>query len=476
MVIKLNFANAILAPLRTQQVAGVGLLAIAAVLVANRAFSALPSPDILSMALLAIAAITALAVSRTEQGFTSLIGLFFLTTVVFNLGRPILWLIFRDDSVYDLTFGLTLSSGSTEKSELLLFWCIGIAAFAGGYFAFYRVTKPRQPTLSARWTAYCRRSFWITFVISAISIPLLAASKLATFISQGYAGLYASQTTYSFSWLRALDFLLPALFSLAVLLRESRYMRLVAVAVTAYTLAGLIVGQRAAVGRWILVAVWYLSVIRQKRVRRWLLASAGAVLIILFQLVAGWRLGFDSSTTLAQFMVDQGITFVLPGAIRELPPPPFHTILGSVIPLGGLYSVLSVGTATDRMLGNYLSSNFNITAFEEGYGLGGTFYLEPFYACGRVWIFYLLACLLLGVLLRKWEESSSRHNLPLFYLCMCISDIVFLPRGTIAAITSQVIYASTYMLAIYLFDRVAVNCSSSVRPVSSVHQETTAHA
>ena len=69
----------------------------------------------------------------------------------------------------------------------------------------------------------------------------------------------------------------------------------------------------------------------------------------------------------------------------------------------------------------------------------------------------------LGTLLRKWEESSSRDNLAFLYLCMCVSDIVFLPRGTIAAITSQILYASMYMLLIYLFDWAMANSSSSVQ-------------
>ena len=65
-----------------------------------------------------------------------------------------------------------------------------------------------------------------------------------------------------------------------------------------------------------------------------------------------------------------------------------------MIPLGAVDSVLGIGTPADRSIGNYLTSSFSLTGFEEGYGSGGTFYLEPFYACGGVWIFYLLACLL----------------------------------------------------------------------------------
>ena len=106
-------------------------------------------------------------------------------------------------------------------------------------------------------------------------------------------------------------------------------MRLVFIAVTAYAVTGLVVGQRAAVGQWILVGVWYSSAVRRKQVRTWLLASAGAVIIILFQFVAGWRYGDDSSVNLAQFMADQGITFMLPSSLSELPFPQFHTILGA---------------------------------------------------------------------------------------------------------------------------------------------------
>jgi len=465
------------APGRTQRRVGIALLAIAGLLVTARAFSAVPNDATLSVTLLAIAAIMALGVSRTPGGGTSLIGLFFLTTVVFNLGRPILWLIFGDESLYELALGLNAGApGSVERSDLLLFWCIGIASLAGGYFASYRVVELRRSPLPERRKAYCRDCFWITLVIIAISIPVAAESKLAIFIREGYPGLYASQTSYSFSWFRSLDFLLPALFGLAVLLRESIYMRLVAVMVALYAVTGLFVGQRAAVGQVVLVAVWYLSVIRRKGVRKWLLVSAGAVLIVLFQFIAGWREGDGNAITLAQFMVDQGVTFLLPASIGQLPFPQFHTILGSFIPLGAVYSTLGVGTAADRSLGNYLNSQLSIAQFEQGYGLGSTFYLELFYLSGAVWTFYLAACALSGVLLRKWEESSLRSDLSLLFLCMCVSNIVFLPRGTISAITSQIIYASVYMLVIYLVPLLMVKSSSSTRSSSSVGLGTTAHA
>ena len=162
---------------RTQRLAGIALLAIASLLVVARGFSVVASDGTLSVTLLAIAAIVALGVSRTREGFTGLIGLFFLTTVIFNLGRPILWLIFRDDSVYELTFGLTLSPGGAERADLLLFWCVGIAAFVGGYFVFYRITEPHHPLLSERNATFCRRCFWITLAIVAVSIPLSQRQK-----------------------------------------------------------------------------------------------------------------------------------------------------------------------------------------------------------------------------------------------------------------------------------------------------------
>ncbi len=437
---------------RSHRLTGLTLLMIASLLVVSRVLSVVFDPGTLSAVLLALGVIAAFAISRTEAGFTSLIGLFFLTTCLFNLGRPVLGLILRDESAYELTFGFTVSTPDNVKADLLLFWCVGIAAFVGGYFVLYRGVGPHLRSLGTRIEGYCRRCFWLTLLIVAVIIPVTLRSSLATFLAEGYAGLYANQTGYTFSLSRALDFLLPTLFGLAILLRESRYMRLVVLAVTANGVAGLIVGQRAAVGQWVLVGVWYLSNIRGKRIKRWLLVCAAVVLIVFFQLVAGWRDGYDSYLTVAEFMVEQGVTFVLPIAITQLTPPEPHTIVASLLPLGGVYSALGVGTAADRSLGNYLSSSFNATQFAQGYGLGGTFYLELFYASGGLWVCYLFACALGGIFLRKWEESSSRDNLSLFYLCICIPSIIFLPRGTISAITSQIIYGSLYMLAIYLFD------------------------
>jgi hypothetical protein len=448
---------------RAQRFAGLALLVTASILVLSRPVAVRLDPSVLSVVLLSVAVVAAFAVSRVERGFSSLIGLFLVTTVVFNLGRPILWLILRDEQAYQLTFGFTVDTPQGIQSELLFFWCVGIAGFVGGYFAVYRVKLLRLAPLGKQSIGYCRRCFWITLLIVALIIPVALRSNLATFVADGYAGLYANQTGYTFSLSRALDFLLPTLFGLAVLLRESRYMRLVFLAVAANGVAGLIVGQRGGAGQWIVVGVWYLSNIRGKRIRRWLLVCGGVALVIFFQLVAGWREGYESSTALAEFMIEQGVTFLLPLSITQLPPPAAHTIIASVLPLGGMYSAFSVGSAADRSIGNYLSSGFNVLQFEQGRALGGTFYLELFYASGGVWIFYLVSCILGGILLRRWEQSSLQHNLSLLFFCMSVPWIVFLPRGTISAITSQIIYGAIYLLLMYLFDWVMVNSSPSVQ-------------
>lgn len=439
----------------TTLVRGIGLALVATALCLSAfhtIFSSF-SPATLSILLLSITLLIGIVVWKIRDRFTSLMGLFFLTTIVFNLGRPLIWLFLQDDRVYDLSFGISVTSRDFVKSSLLLFWCIGIAGFSGGYFLLFR-NRPRPSfELSPRTAAFCRQSFWITLAILAIILPAEMADKVRAFSTGGYTALYANQTQYTFSWLRVADFILPAMFALSALLATRIYGRLIAASVGLYVLTGLIVGQRAAAGQWIVTGLWYVSVIKGRKINAALLISSGIILIILFQLLVAWREGQSASITLLQFLIDQGITFLLPELTQTLTHVPVHTVLASLFPLGAIYSVLHIGTAETQSLGNLLSSQLNMAHFEQGFGLGGSFYMEIYYACGAILAFFAGGCVAAGLLLRKWEEGASKSRLLFFLLCVSVPQIIFLPRGTISAVTSAIIYGTVYMFGLYVLTR-----------------------
>lgn len=439
------------------------LLGTACFLLLVRTMSLRPSIDTLSIILLGIAAAMALGIARSG-GLTGFFGLFFISTLVFNLGRPLLWLVFRDEDIYDLAMGITTNVvDRARQADLLIFWGVGIASVAAGYFLFYRTPEFSRPPLSINNRAYCQSSFWVTLVLVCAAIPVAAATKIAAFSSEGYTALYVGQTQYSFSWFRLLDFLLPTLFALSVLLRDTKFIAIVATTVVANALISLGVGQRATMGQWILVTLWYLSTIQRRKMNKWLLVSSGFALVILFQFIADWREGYDSILTVQQFVTEQSTTFSLPTLMTELPPPPAHTVVGSILPLGAVYSVFGIGTAADMNLGNYLSSQFDMGQFEQGRGLGGTVYLELFYLSGRLWVLYSILCVTAGVVLAKWERCSFRHNWAVFYLCICLPDVIFLPRGSLYFLSSHVIYVSLYMTGIY--------CLTALFAVPSDHEQ-----
>ncbi len=440
---------------------GIGLLLIstAFTFVVLHALSFSLSLAGLSVMLLLIAFLILIAVASTQQGITGLIGLFFLTTVVFNLGRPILWLFTREDTVYDLAFGFSYSAPEDIKIQLLLFWCIAIAGFFGGYFAFFRERPSTCPPLAPVTLGYCRRAFFMTLAIICTVIPFLLASNLRTFAAAGYAGLYRVQTHYRFSLLRVAEYLLPVLFALAVLLRRRRYARLTAIVAGFYILTGLLVGQRASIGEWILVAIWYMTTISGRRPNRWFLLGGGAVMIVFFQLLAGWRQGQTTSLTALEFFIQQGVTFLLPELSSQFPRPPIHTVAASLFPLGGMDSLLGIGSAETESLGNYLSSHANILRFEAGYGMGSTFSLEIYYAVGAILVLFAAGCVVAGWILQRWEAGAQRGNLARFYLCACLPYIFFLPRGSISLVNAGLIYASAYMAGVWFLITVLVFAS-----------------
>lgn len=420
------------------------------------------SPNLCSYLLFAALAVTALAVRKTEGGFTSLIGLFFLSTVLFNAAEPIYASLTGDNSIYTLSFGSTVEPHGEALFHLLTFWTVGIAGFFGGYFLFFTANVECRNPLRYDARSFCKIAFIVAFLIVAILLPIMAGRRLEAFASGGYTALYLAQAQYSFDPTRLLDFLCPLLYALSVLISEKRYSRMMLAAVFTYALTGLAVGHRLEAGTWLFVMLWHFSTIRRKPLKLASLTPALALAAIAFQSIDTLRGGEATDKfILVQYFIGQGITFLLPALSWTLPSPPVHSILGSLFPLGGLYHVLGIGTAADSNIGAYICSQSAPLLFDSGYGLGSSWYIEVFYLCGGVMLLYAVGCGLLGFSLRKWEECSARSHAALFFLCACLSSLVSLPRGSLNTISSQLVYNTALIVFIFFISCAPNICRSN---------------
>lgn len=436
-----------------QRVAGAVLVLIAFVLIVFDAAGVLMTPKACSVLLLITLAIIAFAVYKSPRGVTSLIGLFFLTTLVFILPRPLFALVTQDDSIYTLLFGQLVQPRGPDLIRLLAFWIVGIAAMFGGYFLFLRRVPQSLRPLSGRDRICCKQTFVVAFIGVCILLPIVAHNKLEAFFSGGYTSLYLNQAQYSFDVTRPIEFLVPLLFALAVIINEKSHNRMMFVAVVSYVLVGAVVGQRKEIGSWLLVALWYLSTVRRNRISFARLFTCLIVTVLLFQWIEMLREGGEYSpdhSLLIQFFVGQGIIFMLPALSWQLPPPPVHSIVGSILPMGALFHLLGVGSAGTTGIGVYVTSQSSPTLFETGYGLDSSAYMEVFYICGQVWVLYAAVCGLLGFLLRKWEERASRSRVALFFLCVCLSSLFAIQRMSMNTLSSKIIYLSVFMTVSYL--------------------------
>jgi O-antigen polysaccharide polymerase Wzy len=452
---------------RSQRFAGVVLICIAFLSIVLDATDLSASPNLCSYLLLAALAVAAWAVHRTEGGLTSLIGLLFLSTAVFNAAEPMYVSLTGDTSIYSMSFGSTVEPTGEALFHLLTFWTVGIASAFGGYFLFFTASVENRNPLDHNARSFCKQAFMLAFLIAATLIPVMAGRRLAAFASGGYAALYLAQAQYSFDPTRLLDFLCPLLYALSVLISEKRYSRLMLTAVLSYALTGLAVGHRLEAGTWFFVMLWHFSTIRRKPLK---LASLTLVLVlaaIAFQTIDTLR-GGDATDKfiLIQYFIGQGITFLLPALSWTLPSPPVHSILGSLFPLGGLYHVLGIGTAADANIGAFVCSQSDPLLFDSGYGLGSSWCIEIFYLCGGVMLLYAVACGFLGFLLRKWEECSARSNVALFFLCACLSSLVSLPRGSLSTISSQVVYNTALIILIFV-----MSCAPNICRLNDTEEE-----
>lgn len=430
-----------------RRAAGAALALIACTLVGFRAAAITMSPNACTWLLLVVLIIAGYAVLKTPGGLTSLVGLLFLSIVVFNATRPLLALFINDDSIYSLTFGPTVEPSGDTLYRLLSFWTIGISSVFAGYFLLPATDTRSLGCWDARWKTYCKRTFIMSIVLAIVLLPVMARDRLVAFESGGYTALYQNQVHYTFQFTNLLAILCPLLYSLSVLIREKPYSRMMLTAVIGYVLVGIMVGRRMEAGSWLLVMLWHFTAIRRKPLGIGRLILFLAITGCAFESIDLLRGGVSEHALLIQFFLNQGLTFLLPALSWQLPPPAMHTIFGSILPLGGIYHVLNISTNGTVNVGSYVCSQSNPLLFELGYGLGSSGFLEVFYLCGGLSILYAIACAGLGCLLHKWEERAWSSRIALFYLCACISSLVSVPRGSLSTLSSQIIYLSILMAA-----------------------------
>jgi len=453
-----------------QRLVGAILVSVAFMLIVFGATGISLPPDACTLLMLGVMAIIAFAILKTPGGMTSLIGLLFLGIFIFIAARPILALVTQDESLYTITFGATVDPNKETIYRLLAFWTTGFSSLFGGYFLFFR----RDTGIFGVWNeptkAYCKQSFMAAFVVVAALLPVMAYKRFGAFASGGYAALYLSQSHYSFDITRLIDFLAPLLYALSVIISEKRYTRIMLATIGVYVLTGALVGRRMEAGSWFLVALWHFSTIRRKPIgmARLLvvLATAGCVLESM-ELLRG---GDDvNNILLVQFFISQGITVMLPGLSWQLPFPPVHTILGSLLPMGALFNLLGIGAAETSSIGAYVCSQSNPLLFQSGLGLGSSAFIEVFYVSGQIMALYAASCGLLGFLLRKWEMRASRSRVAMFFLCACISSLFSAPRGSLNTLSSQVIYLSVFMAGTYVLSLSLVICRFSAVCTEGAH-------
>jgi O-antigen polysaccharide polymerase Wzy len=433
-----------------QRRAGLVLLCIALIAIVLDATGLSNFPRVSTYLLLAALVVIAIAVHKTEGRLTSLIGLLFMSTVLFNAAEPIYVSLTGDSSIYTISFGTTVEPAGRALFHLLTFWTVGISSLFGGYFLFFTGRTDSRKPLGDSARSFCKRAFIVAFLIAAPLIPIMVRSKLLAFATGGYTALYLGQTQYAFDPTRLLDFLCPLLYSLSVLINEKRYSRMMLVAVLGYALTGIVVGQRMEAGAWLFVMLWHFSTVRRKPLRIVPLALALTLAATLFQIINVLRGGYAAERfILIEYFVGQGITFLLPALSWTLPPPPMHSILGSLLPLGGLYHLLDIGTAANSNVANYICSQSDPVLFGAGYGLGSSWCMEVFYLFGGVMLLFAVGCGLLGFLLRRWEEHSADSHAALFLLCICLSSLFSLPRGSFGTMTFQAIYGTAFLVLIF---------------------------
>ena len=434
-----------------QRLAGLILVSIALALTLGDSAGLSLSPGAGTILLIASLAIVAFAVFHTPGRITSLIGLLFIGTLLWVSPRPIIALTTGDETVYELFFGQLAAPRGADLYRLLLFWIVGVAGLFGGYFLFFKSACINLPPLSNSGRSYIKRSFIAAFAIVVALLPLLARQRATAFALGGYTALYLNQAESSFSILPILGYLTPTLYALAVIAGEKKYIRLMILAVVGYALCGIFFGRRMEAGTWLLVALWHQSAIRGKPIRMGRLLAGFALAAYAFQWIETLRTESDlASRMLGFFFFSQGVIFMIPALSFQLPTPPLHTALGSLLSMRHPYRFFGIGSIGTANILDYISAQSGPGLFASGNGLSSTGYLDMFYLCGGIMPLFALGCVLAGFLLRKWEARAMKSNVALFYLCISLPSLLFVQRSSVFTVTSPAVYLSVFMAGTYV--------------------------
>jgi len=447
-----------------QRLAGLILISAAIAIAFGDATGFSLSPEAGAILLIATLALIAFAIYNTPGRATSLIGLFFVGTLLWVAPRPVIAVISQNDSIYTLLFGQLVAPRGADLYHLLVFWIVGIAGLFGGYFLSFSDARISLQPLSQQDRTYCKRSFMAALAIVAVLLPVLAQERAAAFASGGYTALYLNQAESSFSILPILGYLIPTLYALAVIVGEKKYTRLMIAAVIGYALCGIYFGRRMEAGTWLLVALWHSSAIREKTIRTGRLLAGFAAAACGFQWVEVLRTQSDlADQILFLFFSSQGVIFMIPALLFQLPVPPLHTTIGSLLSMRHVYSLLGIGTVGTANILDYISSQSSPDLFAGGNGLSSTGFLDVFYLCGRVMILYAIGCALLGFLLRKWEAKALRSNVAMFFLCISLPSLFFVQRSSVFTVTSPAVFLSVFMAGTYALNLLITIVKSGAR-------------
>lgn len=384
--------------------------------------------------------------------------LFFVSMTVFVLGRGILGSLGWHE-VFSVVWGQYYDiENNGFVNEILLFWSytILILCLALTTFSPKRESQERTHIFSETKNAqFYYFAFSVLFYVSIIMVPFSSYAKIITFFSSGYSSLYSGQTEYNFSFMRVITFIIPVMFAITLILDDKKIMNKFLIVLVMYLLASLVVGQRGGFGSWVLVYVWYMVCFKKKKNALLIMLSLGAICLPLFQFIENYRSGLNNNGSIIfSFFNNQGMTFFMPFFYLLSDVPPIHTILASVLPLGGVMQTLGISSPETSTLSTMISFNLSPSHFEQGYGVGSSGFVELFALSGNNLFIYFVLLFSLFSFIQLLNKRSAYSERSFFIFCQVLPYLFLFPRGSLNQLTSQIVYSSIILLAIYLLYKI----------------------
>lgn len=388
-----------------------------------------------------------------EVNIVSLYSLFFMTSILFLGGRFIsVFLGYEDRSIFEMDFFVNRVLSDFEFSKLFYLTILGfISLELGMYFSnlFFKKEYLKDNVLEKKLNSNSLLLYFIIFIIFIfLSNSILESFKKV--LSGGYLELFSSQTNdYSMSFGSVVKTLFISMTGVYLNQKNARVRIIFLILMGVYFTFDIILGGRGGFVCYIIMLIWYNYEFGEKRVnvlKFFLSLFCLIVFLSSFLSIISLRVeSVDNSSiwhNILALLYEQGVTLMVFNESLYIEKYPIVPFFQNFIPgFSFLYSTFIDNIpAYEKSLSSYISYSLNPVLFNNGYGLGWSFFADAYQYGMRNSFFYSIFIFIFSIFINYLQNNVQKNLVIKVLTTSLVFTILFLPRAGLNTVIPLIAY------------------------------------